>query len=303
MSIDKITTLKEAVAGLVNDGDSIAIGGMLAREPMAVTLELIRQNKKDLTVICDSRVETVDFLIGAGLVRKLEAAWLWVATANAFNFRRAVEEGIPRRIEVEDYSNLAIGMRFLAGALGVPFMPVRSMIGSDIPKYNPRVKIITDPYKGESVALVPAAEPDIAFIHAQRADKMGNAQIWGIAGNDLNIARAARKVVITCEEIISTSQIRQIPNMTHIPFYCVDAVAEVPFACYPFGTTGYYWIDVPFRRFLSTISRDYDTFCNWLNEWVLGTDDYEQYLRKVGWDRLAKLREMELDNYQIPVSV
>lgn len=300
MVLNKVTTLREAISEIVHDGDTIALGGFLARELTAAVFELIRQRKKDLTIIVDSSIETVDFLIGSGLVKKVECAWIWVAIANAFNFRRAVEKGIPRYIEVEDYSNLAMGARFLAGALGIPFMPVKSLLGSDLPLYNPKIKVISDPYQDEKVALVPAANPDVAFIHLQRADKMGNAQIWGIGGNDANIARAAKRVIITCEEIVSSTEFRKIPNMTHIPFYCVEAVVEVPFGAYPFGVPGYYWVDTPCRRNWAAISKTYEGFCSWLDEWVFGCNDFEDFLRKIGQDRLAKLRKMELDNYRIP---
>lgn len=301
MALNKVTTLPEAVRGLVRDGDTVSFGGILSREPVACTYELIRQNKKDLTVIVDSRDESVEHLLGAGLIKKLESAYVWVGViGSGLHFRRAVEKGIPRHVEVEDYSNLAIGMRFLAGALGVPYMPLRSMMGSDIPRYNPRVIITEDPYNGEKVALVPAARPDVAFIHVQKADKMGNCQIWGMLGNDINIARAAKKVIVTCEELVPTSEIRKIPNMTQIPFYCVEAVVELPFGSHPLGVAGCYWIDTPFRKEWLAASKTHEGFRAWMEEWVLGWDTFEDYLRKLGSDRLAKLRKMEQDNFRIP---
>ncbi|MFZ5633272.1 MAG: CoA transferase subunit A [Bacillota bacterium] len=301
MALNKVTTLPEAVSGLVRDGDTVSMGGILSREPVACAYELIRQGKKDLTMIVDSRDESVELLIGSGLVKKVESAYVWVGViGSGLHFRRAVEKGIPRHIEVEDYSNLAIGMRFLAGALGVPYMPLRSMMGSDIPRHNPRVKITEDPYDGEKVALVPAARPDVAFIHVQRADKMGNAQIWGMIGNDINIARAAKKVILTCEEIVPTPEIRKIPNMTQIPFYCVEAVVELPFGAHPLGVAGYYWIDTPFRREWLAASKTYEGFRAWLDKWVFSWDSFDGYLRKLGEERLAGLREMEHDNFRIP---
>jgi len=301
LSVNKVTTLAEAVQGLVNDHDTVALGGILSREPVACSYELIRQNKKELTLIVDSHDESVELLIGAGLVKKVESAYVWVGViGSGLNFRRAVEKGLPKHIEVEDYTNLAIGMRFLAGALGVPFLPVMSMSGSDIPKYNDKIISMADPYKGQPVNLVPAAEPDVAFIHVQRADKMGNAQIWGMLANDVNIARAAKKLIITCEEIIPTSEIRKIPNMTQIPHYCVDAVVELPFGAHPLGVAGYYWLDTPFRRDWLKASKTQEGFDAWVEEWVLSWDKFEEYLQKLGSDRLAKLRKLERDNYQIP---
>ncbi len=297
-SVDKVCSLSEAISRHVADGDTIWIGGFLARVPMAAVCEILRQKKKDLTVIIDSNSETADFLIGAGLVKKVECAWLWISVANAFNFRRAVEKGQPRSIEVEDYSNLGIGMRLLAGALGLPFMPLKSLLGSDIPVYNKRIKIVPDPYSHEQVALVPAANPDVALIHLQRADRMGNGQIWGILGDDLNAARAAKKVILTCEEIIPTAEIRRIPNMTHIPYYCVSAVVETPFGSYPYGTPYYYWVDTNCRRRWAMASRTQEDFNALLDE-ILGRD-HAEYLRKVGQERLAKLQKMEHDNNRLP---
>ncbi|MGO9017783.1 MAG: CoA transferase subunit A [Syntrophobacteraceae bacterium] len=299
MSIDKTCSLKEAVSTYISDGDTVALGGFLARVPMGAVFEVIRQRKKELTLIVDSGVEPVDFLIGAGLVKKVESAWVWIAVANAFNFRRAVEKGVPRRIEVEDYSNLAIGMRYLAGALGVPFMPLKSFLGTDIPVHNKKIKITPDPYSGEPVALVPAANPDVALIHVQRADKMGNAQVWGILGNEMNIARAARKVVLTCEEIVPTSELRKIPNMTHIPYYCVSAVVELPFGSYPAGTPCYYWVDTPCRRRWAMASKTREGFIDLLDDILC--DNHNDFLRKIGNERLAKLRKMEHDNNRIPI--
>ena len=204
LGTDKRMNLKEAVQTYLHDGDSFTVGGIAAREPMAVAYEIIRQRKKDLNFVTATTTDLANLLIGAGCVGKVEAAYIWIGViGNGLNFRRAVEKGIPRKIEVEEYSNFGASLRFLAGAMGIPYMPTYSMLGSDIPKYNPRIKITDDPYTGQKVALVPAANPDVAFIHVQRCDQAGNCQIWGVTANDANIARAAKKVVITCEEIIS----------------------------------------------------------------------------------------------------
>lgn len=151
-------TLKEAIKKFVLNGCSITFGGFCGRNSQAAAYEIARQGKRDLTIIDDSPTDQLDILIGAGCVKKVEIAWNRVSSfATAMNFRRAVERGIPRRIEVEDYSNYAVGLRFLAGAMGVPFLPTRSLLGSDIPRYNKRIKIINDPYNGKPIALVPAA--------------------------------------------------------------------------------------------------------------------------------------------------
>lgn len=302
MSMDKRMNLKDAVDKYVTDGCSIALGGMGARDPVAATYEIIRQKKRNLTLITDSKMDSGCWLIGAGCVGKLEAAYCWIGSiGTGINYRRAVEKGIPRKIEVEEYSNSSASLRFLAGAMGIPFLPTKSLLGSDIPKYNSKIKIIQDPYSNEDnpIALVPAANPDVAIIHVQHADIEGNCQIYGILVNDMNIARAAKKVIVTCEKIVPTSEIRKNPNMTAIPGYCVDAVVEVPYGAHPFFVVGYYWCDLPFRRNVIAANATHEGFEAWLDEWVYGVKDFDEYLEKLGKDRLEKLTKMELDNYQI----
>jgi len=228
----KVMTLEEAVSRFVVDGCSVAYGGIAGREPMAVSYEIVRQRKKDLTHITDTTIDAAEILIAGGCLKKVECAYIWIGVVGSgHNYRRAMEKGIPHYLETEEYSNYGCSMRFMAGALGLPYMPLKSLLGSDIITHNSRIKVIEDPYGSGPLALVPATHPDVAFIHVQRADEKGNAQIWGMVGNDDNISRAARRVVVTCEEIIPTSEIRKIPNMTAIPSYCVSAVVKVPFCC------------------------------------------------------------------------
>lgn len=298
---DKTMLLKDAVAKYLPDGASFSFGGIGAREPAAVAYEIIRQKKRELTLITATQLDTSNILVGAGCIKRLEMAYCWIGVVgNGLNLRRAVEKGVPRSIELVDYSNFAASCRFLAGAMNIPYMPLRSMLGSDIPKYNKDIIITVDPYSNDQVALVPAANPDVAFIHVQKADVKGNCQIWGILANDLNIARAAKRVVITCEEIVSTEEIRKNPNATSIPYYCVDAVVHVPFCCHPLWTAGYYWSDIPFRRNFIMEDATQEGFEGWLDEWVFGVKDFEEYLDKVGRDNLDKLVEMEKDNFNIP---
>lgn len=301
LGTDKRMSLKDAVQTYLQDGNSFTVSGIAAREPMAVAYEIIRQGKKELNLITATTTDLANLLIGAGCIRKVESAYIWIGViGNGLNFRRAVEKGVPRRIEVEEYSNYGASLRFLAGAMGVPYMPTSSMLGSDIPKYNPKIKITEDPYTGKKVALVPAANPDVAFIHVQRSDQAGNCQIWGVTANDINIARASKKVVITCEEIISTKEIRKIPNMTAIPSYCVDAVVEVPFGCHPMFVSGFYWSDIPFRRNFIAANNTQEGFEAWVKDWIYECKDFDEYLARIGKERLDKLIAMEKDNYNIP---
>jgi glutaconate CoA-transferase subunit A len=233
-------------------------------------------------------------LVGAGCIKRWEGAYLgYGAIGLAPNIRRAVEKGVPQPIEVEDWSNAAISMRYLAGALNIPFMATRSMLGSDILKYNKRIKVINDPYEGKPLALVPAVRPDVAFIHVQRADAMGNAQVWGFTGNDENKVRAAKHTVITCEEIVSPEEIRRNGNLTIIPFYCVDAVVQVPYGCHPQSCYGYYAYDVLFCGEYHKTSSTREGFLKWLDTYVFGCEDHNAYCNKVGWSRLQKLTYLE----------
>jgi glutaconate CoA-transferase subunit A len=300
-TIDKRITLTEAVARYVTDGCSIAFSGISSREPVAAAYEIMRQGKRNLTFVTDSSADTAELLIAGGCLSRLESAYVWVGViGQGFNFRRAVEEGVPNYLEIEEYSNLGISARFMAGACGLPFMPTRSMLGSDIVAGNPRIRVIDDPYGSGPVALVPASRPDVAFIHVHRADMAGNAQIWGMLMNDDNLARAAEKTVLLCEEIIATEEIRKIPNMTVIPSYCVDAVVEMPFAAHPLSIAGYYWMDIPFRRRMMAAAQSREAMVAWMDEWVYGPKDRTAYLEKLGPTRLARLRELEHDNYRIP---
>jgi glutaconate CoA-transferase subunit A len=299
---DKIMTLKEAIKKFVWNGCSLTLGGFCGRNSQAAAYEIVRQRRRELIFINDSPTDQLDILIGAGCIKRVEIAWHGVTIfAHAENFRRAVERDIPHMIEVEDYSNYAISLRFLAGAMNVPFIPTRSLLGSDIPKYNKRIKIIKDPYEGEPVALIPAASPDVAIIHVQRADKQGNAQIWGHLANDENKARAAKHTIITCEEIIPKDKILRIPNMTSIPFYCVDAVVEVPYGSHPWSCYGYYYHDVIFQRDYAKHNETYEDFLKWLDEWVLNCEDHSDYCNKVGQERLLELAKMERMLNKIPV--
>ena len=291
---DKRMSLGEAIDIFVRDGCSISFSGMGGAQCVAQTYEIIRQGKKDLTLIGDSPCECGDLLVGAGLVKKMEIAWCSYAVAGlGNNFRRAIEDGVPRPIELEDFSNYTIGLRFLAGALNIPYMPTKSLLGSDLPVYNEKIKITTDPYNGEKIALVPAACPDIAIVHVSRADRKGNGQMFGFSSNAENIARAAKKTILTCEEIVDTDEIRRINNLTIIPEYCVDAVVELPYACHPWNMPFAYAYDMPFHSFQLANFETREGFEKWMQEWCYGLKNHEEYMEKVGYRRLRELTRIE----------
>ena len=301
---DKQTTLAEAIKTHLPNGSSVSFGGLGARDPFAPAYELIRQGIKDLTLMTTSIMDIGNIIIGAGCVKKVEGAYVWIGSVGSgLNYRRAVEKGVPVKLETEEYSNYTASLRFLAASMNVPFMATRSMLGTDLPKYNDKIKLINDPYTNEPVALVSAASPDVVFIHVQKADTAGNGQIWGVLMNDPTLARAAKKVILTCEEIVSTQEIRKLSNLTAIPSYCVESVIEVPFCSYPMWTAGYYWCDLPFRRNFMLYNSTQEGFEKWLKEWVFDVPNWDAFLDKLGRDRLEKLVRMERDNYNIPTLV
>ena len=294
--VKKVMTLKEAVATFVSDGSYVSFGGIGDRTPTAAVHEVARQRKKNLRLVSDTAVTFAhdSILIGLGLVDKFEIAYMWGGIWGPDPlYRRAIEKGIPKPIELEEYSNFTAGMRFMAASMGLPFMPTKSLLGSDIPVHNPNIKIIDDPYTGEPVALVPASHPDVAFIHVQRCDPIGNAQILGHVGNDDCLARAARRVVITTEEIVPTEEIQRTANLTYIPYYCVDAVVKVPFGSHGRGCAYCYPMDVPYGLQLQKVWSTAEGFEKWAEEWIYGVDDWEGYCRKVGWERLSRLAMAE----------
>jgi len=293
-SLDKRMSLEEAISRFVFDGCSIAFSGMGGQQVVAPTYEIVRQGQKNLTLMGDSPCECGDYLIGTGQIRRIEVAWLAFAVAGVSpNYRRAAEKGIPHKIEVFEFSNYTMGLRFMAGALNVPFMPTRSLQGSSIPEYNEMIKVVDDPYGNGKVALVPAATPDVAIVHVNRADKLGNAQFLGFSSNGENSARAAKRTIITCEEIVSTDDIRKTPGLTGIPQYVVDAVVEVPYCCHPWNMPYAYAYDIPFHMEMIAEIETEEGFKRRMDEWAFGCKNHEAYCEKVGWSRLNKLTQIE----------
>ncbi len=291
---DKRMSLTDAVKKFVHEGSSVSFGGMGGTQCVAHAYEIARQKIGNLTLICESPAEPADILIGAGCVKKAEIAWIAYAVAGlAYNYRRSIEDSVPNKIELEEYSNYGMSLRFLAGAMGVPFMPTKTFLGSDFPVYNKKIKESTDPYTGEKVCLVPAAAPDVALIHCTRADKYGNGQYFGISASAENIARAAKHTILTCEHIVDEDLIRKTPNLTIIPGYTVDAVCEVPFASHPWNMAYDYAYDIPFHSKQMAAFKTREGFLEWMDEYCYGVENWEGYLRKVGYERLMKLQQVE----------
>lgn len=293
---DKIMLLNEAIKKFVRDGDHIRVGGFSHCSPFCSVYEMIRQKKKGLHISMSGATEEIDMLVGAGCVNRLEISWHGREILGLGNcFRRAVEKGIPKHVEIEDYSNFAMACRYLAGGLGVPFMPIKSLLGSDIIKLSTflgekKAKTIDCPFTGEKVALVPALNPDVAFVQAMRADREGNIQMWGCIADTAWALKASKKIIATVEEIVDTKIIRADPNRTVVPRFKVSAIVEAPFGGHPWHMQGYYDMDIEFRKMYGDLSRNVETFAKFLDEWVYGVDDHMGYLNKLGAERLLKLK-------------
>lgn len=292
--MDKLRPLSEAIGDDVEDGMSIAMGCALeSLIPFAAGHEIIRQRKKNLTLIGPISDMQFDQLIGAGCVRKIIASWVGnVAAGLGHNYRRAAESGIPHSIEIEEHSNFTIGLGLQAAAMGVPFLPTRTIMGSDVAKED-QFQRIRCPFTGEGLIAVRAIRPDVAILHAQRADRQGNAHVWGNFGVMREAAMAAKKVILTCEEIVDHDVILSDPNRTVIPGFVVSSVVHEPFGSFPSPTQGYARRDDDFYFAYHRATRTREGFQQWLQEWVLGVDDHREFVDHLGAARAEKLKPQE----------
>jgi glutaconate CoA-transferase subunit A len=289
-SVTKLITTHEAVARFVPDGASVALGCALEPAiPFAFAHELIRQRRRDLELIGPISDIAFDQLIGAGCVRRVTAAWVGNVSAGlAHAYRRAMEQGIPRRIEVRDHTNFTIAQALLAGALGAPYIPTRTILGSDIARANPTFVTSTSPLDGTPVVLVPAITPDVAIIAVQFADTDGNAQLFGPWGVSQEAALAAEAVIVVADAIVPRDVIGREPNRTVVPGLKVVAVVEEPGACHPSPLQDRYARDHDFFHEYHRATRTVEGFEGWIAEWVTGVRDRAEYLRKLGprWEAL-----------------
>lgn len=293
---DKRVTLSEAVKK-ISDGSGLFWGGFgYQRAPIALSHELVRQGKRDLTLYtCGSEID-LEILAGAGVASRFEMAFSAIeALGLSNNIRRRVSEG---KLQVEDYTNLAMALRFLGGSLNVPFMPLRSMMGTDMARLSryrgeDKLKVIDCPFTGEKICLVPSVQPDFSIVHVQRVDKTGNAQIDGIVGEDIEGSRCGKKLIVLAEEIIDEEEVRSHPDQTKIPAMYVDYVVELPYAAHPMMVHGYYDYDLEHLKMFHNASRDEDNWQNYLNEYILGVEDHSGYLKLIGEEKLKAIRAKE----------
>ena len=279
----KLMTMDEAIRRFVHDSDVVVVEGFTHLICFAAAHEIIRQRRRDLT-LCRLTPDVIyDQLIGAGCARRLVFSWAGNPGAGPlYALRRAVEQGIPNSIELEEYSHFGMVARLTAGAAKLPFYPLRNYKGSDLPRVNSLIKTVACPFTGEELAAVPALNPDTAIIHAQRADENGNAQIWGLIGVQKEAAFASRNTIVVAEEIVSESVIRSDPNRTLIPGMIVSAVVHEPFGCHPSFAQGFYDRDNDVYVRWREISRNEALFNKYLEEWVYGLRDRGEYVRRMG---------------------
>jgi 3-oxoacid CoA-transferase subunit A/glutaconate CoA-transferase subunit A len=292
--IDKRMTAAEAVSKFIDDGSFIASGGFgHVRVSMALIYELIRQRKQRLILAGKTAVHDCDILVGSGCVDRVEVAYSFGHELRGLSpaSRRMVQSGQCK--VVAEISNAAYQWRFLAGMMGIPFIPCRTMLGTDTLNYS-SCKVVKDPFSGKPVNLVPAAYPDAALIHVHRCDIHGNAQIDGIMVEDFELARCARRTIITTEEIVATEIIRREPWKTVIPYFVVDAVVETPFGSHPCEMPGAYYYDEDHIAEWLRLSKTQKGGAEYLNKYVFGVADFEEYLEICGGiNQLNYLRRRE----------
>lgn len=292
--VNKVMSAQEAVSRFIHE--DCYLGMSVSAAPAAIIWEIVRQREriKTMDLSITSQIGMSSALIGSGLIRKIEMAYNWGGIEGEDKvFRRAVEKGIPRPLEVEDYSNFGAAMRWQAAALGLPFMPCKSQLGSDIIKHNPRIKVINDPYNGEPLALVPASNPDVGIMHCARADEIGNVQAYGLYGNSDTLARAAKHVIVSVEEIVTQAEIRRMPNLTVIPYYYVDAVVHAPFGAHWRESSFYYHHDLAYGLDAYQQFATQEGFDAWADKYIHNTKDWDEYCQLVGYDRLYRLMQNE----------
>jgi len=289
--MEKLCFLHEAIAAHVQDGMSVAMGcGLESLIPFAASYEIIRQKKRNLTLIAPISDMQFDQLIGAGCVKKIIASWVGnVAAGLGHNYRRAAEAGIPQPIEIEEHSNFTIGLGLQAAAAGLPFLPTRTVKGSHF-RSGSQFASVRCPFTDEELLAVRAIQPDVAILHVQRADKGGNVHAWGNFGVMREAAFAAKKVILTCEEIVDHDVILSDPNRNVIPEFLVSSVVHEPFGSHPSPTQGYTRRDDNFYFEYHKATRSRDGFEQWLQKWVLRVKDHREFLNLLGKERVEQLK-------------
>lgn len=277
----EITTLREAIAALVRDGDTVAMEGFTHLIPFAAGHEIIRQGRKQLTLVRMTPDVIYDQLIGAGCAKKLIFSWGGnPGVGSLHRLRDAVEHDWPAPLEIQEHGHGDLSNAYVAGAAKLPFAVIRAYAGSDLPKHNEKIKFVQCPFTGETLAAVPAINPDVTVIHAQKADRRGNVLLWGILGVQKEAVLAAKKAVVTVEEIVD--DLKAWPNACILPGWTVSAVCHVPAGAFPSYAHGYYERDNRFYQAWDTVSRERDSFESWIKTHIHGTEDFAAFRRVLG---------------------
>jgi glutaconate CoA-transferase subunit A len=286
--MSKVVSLSEAIARYVRDGDTVYLAGFTHLIPFAAGHEIVRQGRRDLTLARATPDLLYDQMVAAGCARRLVFSWGGNPGVGMLRgVRAAIEAGT---LSIEEYSHFAMITRLAAGASNLPFLPMRATGARDLARANPQYREIACPYTGTTLVTVPALNPDVAIIHAQRADEHGNVHIWGVLGEQKEAAFASRRVIVTVEELVPEAVLRSDPNRTLIPAMLVDAVCVVPYAAHPSYTQGYYDRDNPFYLEWDRLTADPASTRAWLDEWVYGVRDRAEYWEKLGPDAHRRLQ-------------
>ncbi|PWC63201.1 3-oxoadipate:succinyl-CoA transferase [Azospirillum sp. TSH7] len=274
----KITPLREAVASLVHDGDTVALEGFTHLIPHAAGHEIIRQGRRDLTLVRMTPDLIYDQMIGMGCAAKLIFSWGGnPGVGSLHRFRDAVEQGWPHQLAIEEHSHAGMANAYVAGASNLPFALLRGYTGSDLPKVNPNIRFVECPFTGETLAAIPSVRPDVTVIHAQKADRRGNVLLWGILGVQKEAVLAAKRSIVTVDEVVD--DLEAPPNACVLPAWALSAVCPVPGGAYPSYAQGYSERDNRFYKAWDPIARSRETFQAWMQRHVLDTDDFAGFRR------------------------
>lgn len=289
-------SMNEAVSNFIHDGQQVFLGGFGNGITFSGPHEMIRQKKRNLTICKCSGGLVFDQLIGAGVTTQIITSHCWNGTGPqpAWNYKRAMEEGIPQRVIYNEQSLFMINMSFFAGYMGIPFVPIRSIRGTSI--YNTPKEVglkaatVKCPFTGEEICVVPAINPDVGIIQVQRADRDGNAQMWGFIGDTKYGINACKKVIVAAEEIVDKKVIMESPERTIVTSHKVDAVVHEPWGGHPGSMQGFYYTDLEYRFNYARETRTLEDWENWLEMWVTGVNDRQEYLKVLGEEKINKLK-------------
>ncbi len=304
---NKLMSMSEAVGRNVKSGDAIHMAGFIQHEPFAAAHEIIRQGIGDLTLSKCAGLLLTDQMIGAGSVKHLISAFTWnLLPATAHCFVRAVRDGVPHKIKLEEYTIFALNLAFFAGALDLPYIATKTILGSGFDASRSmsgaenRLRFETSPFTGERVCLVPPIKHDVGVIQVQRSDPSGNAQAWGMMGESRYGIQSCDRIIICAEEIVDTEVIMRDPNRTLVPAFRVNAVVEEPLGAHPQPVAGYYDMDWPYYAFYERETRTVEQFQAFLKKWIYNVRDRKEYLRLLGTERIKGLRPEPFNSGPVP---